>query len=156
LRILASDCDIFYGSITQKNMCIYSNKLMSTLRKNNKKVTYLLQDLTKKLDISIFNSADTIKYNIENSTDEDIKYINKYIIWPIIKNLNDIMIHNHIKINNYDEFIEKYTNNIISRDDFINLTITFLTKYLYKMYDIMLDSEFYHNYCKGLIGIPLK
>ena len=129
---------------------------MSTLRKNNKKVTYLLQDLTKKLDISIFNSADTIKYNIENSTDEDIKYINKYIIWPIIKNLNDIMIHNHIKINNYDEFIEKYTNNIISRDDFINLTITFLTKYLYKMYDIMLDSEFYHNYCKGLIGIPLK
>ena len=147
-----TNCDIFYGSITQKNMCIYSESLMDKFGKKNK-VIYLLQDLTKKIDISFFDLDNNIQYKIENYTKDDILYLNKYILWPIIHNLNDKMIYNDIVINNYDELNDMIISENVTTNDLIKLTSTYLTKHLYKIYDIIIESKFRYNYTKGWIGV---
>ena len=79
------DCDVFYGSTTQELMCKYSEDLMKNNRKINKKVLYLLQDLTKKIGLSFFDPLDTIQSKLEYLTEDKIEYLSDNILSPLLE-----------------------------------------------------------------------
>jgi tyrosyl-tRNA synthetase len=126
------ESDIFYGSITQKSMCKYSEDLMSKFYKNKKKVLYLLQDLTKKIPISFFDPPDTIQIKLEDLTENDLAYLYNNILLPLLELRQDKTI-----------FIENTKENISK----------LLSKHLTILYDNLITSEFIDYFRKGWIGI---
>lgn len=115
------DCDIFYGSITQELMCKYSEDLMNNNRKSDKKVLYLLQDLTKKILISFCDPLDIIQNKLMDFSSEDIEYLHEKILLPMLELLND----NTFRLFDTRENIAKL-----------------LSKHLDKFYDELLISNF--------------
>ena len=90
-------------------MCKYSEKLMEKFY--NKKIVYLLQDLTRKINISFFDPMDTIEIKMELLSIDDILYLCKNILFPILNNNNkkleyDLidLIDKTIKIDNFEDF----------------------------------------------------
>jgi tyrosyl-tRNA synthetase len=79
------DCDVFYGSTTQELMCKYSEELMKNNRKTNKKVLYLLQDLTKKIGLSFFDPLDCIQNKLNDFTENEIEYLSDNILSPLLE-----------------------------------------------------------------------
>jgi tyrosyl-tRNA synthetase len=146
-----TNCDIFYGSITQKNMCEYSSNLMKKFN-NNKNIVYLLQDLTKKINISFFDPLDTIENKLNDFTEDELIYLNKNILFPLLKykndipKINDINDVNDVNINNYDEFLLYCKNNDISIDEIKKFTAKYLSKHLNKFYDTLISSSFNEHY----------
>jgi hypothetical protein len=151
-----TNCDIFYGSITQKNMCIFSDILMKKYYNNN--TVYLLQDLTHKIDISFFDPLDAIKNKIDYFEITKLNYLIKHLLFPLLQLKNDKIVFNLIEFNNYDIFINYINDN---NDNNINntilseLTSTYLSKHLDKLYYTLLGSKFMYWYNKGFIGICL-
>jgi len=96
------NCDIFYGSITQELMCKYSEELMKNNRKSDKKVLYLLQDLTTKIGISFFDPLDTIQIKLEYLKEDEIEYLSEKILSPLLELRGD------------KTFFLSYTKQIIS------------------------------------------
>jgi tyrosyl-tRNA synthetase len=125
------NCDIFYGSITQKPMCKYSEELMKKFYNNDKKVLYLLQDLTKKIDLSFFDPLDTLKTKLEYFTEEELDYLYVNVLIPLLELRGD----NTICIDKNKELISEL-----------------LSKHLNVFYDDLLTSEFMEYYYKGWIA----
>jgi dGTP triphosphohydrolase len=144
-----TNCDIFYGSITQKNMCEYSATLMKQFNTNNKNIIYLLQDLTQKINISFFDPIDTIEYKLNDFNETELIYLHKNVLFPLLKYRNDIPKINDININNYEEFVFHCKNNNITNDEIKKFTAEYLSKHLDKFYDILISSEFMNYYSFG-------
>lgn len=144
-------CDIFYGSITQKNMCIFSNDLMKTFDNNN--TVYLLQDLTQKINISFFDEIESIKNKLSFFELDDINYLNKYLLFPLLHFRNDNILINDKKIDNYDMFIKYINDNNLQISDIVDISTKYLSKHLDKLYNNLLDSDFMKYYNRGWIGI---
>jgi tyrosyl-tRNA synthetase len=142
-------CDIFYGSITQRNMCEYSINLMKNFRKNDKNVVYLLQDLTIQIDISFFSPNDTIEMILEEYSDEKILYLIKFILFPIIINKGDTFIINDKSFTTCDEFIKYCEKNNYNKNDKNKLIASHLSKYLDKLYDGLITYKFMDHYKYG-------
>jgi tyrosyl-tRNA synthetase len=121
------NCDIFYGSTTQKNMCKYSENLMKKYC-NNKNVLYLLQDLNKKIKISFFDSLDTIQSIIEDFTTEDVEYLYTNILLPLL---------------------ELRGENVNIQSDKKEMIAQLLSIHLDQFYDNLLASNFNELYYKG-------
>jgi tyrosyl-tRNA synthetase len=83
-----TECDVFYGSTTQINMCKYSETLMNKYGKDNK-ILYLLQNLTKKISLSFFDPPDTIRNKLDDFSDEDIEYLYNKILLPLLELRDD-------------------------------------------------------------------
>lgn len=115
------DCDIFYGSTTQENMCKYSEDLMNNNRKSYKKVLYLLQDLTKKIGITFFDPLETIQHKLADFSGEEIEYLHDNILLPMLELRND----NTFRLSDTRETIA-----------------LLLSKHLDKFYDEFLNSNF--------------
>ena len=122
------DCDIFYGSITQELMCKYSEELMNNNRKTNKKVLYLLQDLTKKIGISFTDPLDTIQIKLEYLTEDEIEYLTEKILSPLLELRGD------------KTFYLSATKQIISE---------LLSKHLDCFYNKLIQSDFMIYYRAG-------
>lgn len=122
------NCDIFYGSITQELMCKYSEDLMNNNRKTDKKVLYLLQDLTKKISISFFDPLDTIQTKLEYLTEDDKEYLTDKILSPLLELRDD------------NTFYLSATKQIISE---------LLSKHLDCFYNKLLHSDFMNYYRAG-------
>jgi len=122
------DCDVFYGSTTQELMCKYSEELMNNNRKTNKKVLYLLQDLTKKIPISFFDPLDTIQSKLEYLTEDDIEYLTENILSPLLELRGD------------NTFYLSATKKIISE---------LLSKHLDCFYEKLIQSNFKSFYHSG-------
>lgn len=120
--------DIFYGSITQINMCKYSEKLMNNDKNYDKKILYLLQDLTTKVKISFFDPLDTIQLKLECFTEEELDYLCIKILIPLLKLRDDKTFW----LTNTTEIIAKM-----------------LSKHLNQFYDKLLDSDFSKLYYSG-------
>ena len=144
-----TECDVFYGSITQKNMCEYSLNLMKKF--NNKNIVYLLQDLTKKINISFFDPLDTIESKLSYFTYDELNYLNENVLFPLLKYRKDIAEINNTMINNYNEFEIYCKNNNITSDEIKKFTSTYLSKHLNKFYDTLLSSSFNDHYMKSLL-----
>jgi hypothetical protein len=146
-----TNCDIFYGSITQINMCKYSERLMDDFY--NKKIVYLLQDLTKKLNIAFFDPIDTIEIKMDMLSLIDNLYICKNILFPILKNNNKKLeydlIDKTIKIDNYEDFEIYIKENDLTKNDIIKITSKNLSTYLDKLYNIIIESKFMIYFAKG-------
>ena len=69
-----------------------------------------------------------------------------------MNNLNDIMIFNDDKINNYDELENKFKKNIITQKDLIKITSIYLSKHLNKLCDSLITSQFRYFYECGWLG----
>lgn len=121
------DCDVFYGSTTQINMCKYSETLMNKYGKD-KKILYLLQDLTKKISLSFFDPPDTIRNKLDDFSEEDMRYLYDKILLPLLKLQND---------DNY--FIENRENN---KEKISEL----LSKYLDKIFNNLFTTDLGGNY----------
>jgi tyrosyl-tRNA synthetase len=135
-----TDCDIFYGSTSQKNMCLYSEKLMTNFQ--SKKVVYLLEDFTKDLDINFFDHIEQFENKLNEYSTDYIVYLYRKIFFPLVDRLNDnIIIHNNI-INNIDELENKIKNNEINRDKLVEISIFYLSKYILKLYDKLFCTKF--------------
>ena len=154
-----TNCDIFYGSITQKNMCKFSNDLMKNSRKNEKGVVYLLQDLTHKINISFFDPIDTIEYKLNDFTLNELYYLIQFILFPILKYKNDNIVIGEININTYDEFVlyyKQYINNDTClpeiKEEIVKITTKYLSKHLDKLYDNLISSKFMECYELGWIN----
>jgi hypothetical protein len=147
-----TNCDIFYGSITQKNMCLYSEELMNKFNHKENKVLYLLQDITKKFNIKFFDAFEEIEEKLEKYTISDILYINKNIVFPIIQNIKDKMLFDNIIIEDYQDLVNKIKNNQLTNKKIINITTIYLSKYLNKLYDVLLNSQFRYFYECGWMG----
>lgn len=147
-----TNCDIFYGSITQKNMCIYSEELMNKFNHKENKVLYLLQDITKKFNIKFFDAFEEIEEKLEKYTISDILYLNKNILFPIIQNIKDKMLFDNIIIEDYQDMVNKIKNNELKNKQLINITTEYLSKYLNKLYDVLLTSQFRYFYECGWLG----
>lgn len=147
-----TNCDIFYGSITQKNMCIYSEELMNKFNHKENKVLYLLQDITKKFNIKFFDAFEEIEEKLEKYTISDILYLNKNIVFPIIKNIKDKMLFDNIIIEDYQDMVNKIKNNELTNKQLINITTEYLSKYVNKLYDAILTSQFRYFYECGWMG----
>ena len=147
-----TNCDIFYGSITQKNMCLYSEELMNKFNHKENKVLYLLQDITKKFNIKFFDAFEEIEENLEKYTISDILYLNKNILFPIIKNIKNKMLFDNIIIEDYQDMVNKIKNNELKNKQLINITTEYLSKYLNKLYDVLLTSQFRYFYECGWLG----
>jgi tyrosyl-tRNA synthetase len=141
-----TNCDIFYGSITQKNMCLYSEELMNKFNHKENKVLYLLQDITKKFNIKFFDAFEEIEKKLEKYTISDILYINKNIIFPIIKNIKDKLLFDNIIIEDYQDMVNKIKNNELTNKQLINITTHYLSKYINNLYDVLLTSQFRYFY----------
>lgn len=148
-----TDCDVFYGSITQKNICKFTSSLMNNFRKYDKKVIYLLQDLTKKISISFFDPLDSIIFKLEDFDCDEINYLSEHILFPLLKYRNDIMIIDDNKINNYEDFIKYQTEKNIDKQKIIEIISKYLSKHLDKFYDDLIRSKFTKYYNDGWIGI---
>ena len=122
------DCDVFYGSTTQELMCKYSEELMNNNRKTNKKVLYLLQDLTKKIQISFFDPLDTIQSKLEYLTEDDIEYLTENILSSLLELRDD------------NTFYLSATKKIISE---------LLSKHLDCFYEKLIQSDFMTFYRAG-------
>ena len=122
------DCDVFYGSTTQELMCKYSEELMNNNRKTNKKVLYLLQDLTKKISISFFDPLDTIQSKLEYLIEDDIEYLTDKILSPLLELRGD------------NTFYLSATKQIISE---------LLSKHLDCFYNKLIQSDFMNYYRAG-------
>lgn len=122
------DCDIFYGSTTQELMCKYSEDLMNNNRKTNKKVLYLLQNLTKKIEISFTDPLDTIQSKLEYLTEDEIEYLTDKILSPLLELRGD------------KTFYLSATKQIISE---------LLSKHLDYFYDKLIQSDFMTFYRAG-------
>jgi hypothetical protein len=146
-----TNCDIFYGSITQKNMCKYSTELMNKFQHKND-VIYLLQDLTKKIKISFFDPLDCIKNKLELFTLDEINYLNEKITFPLLKYRYDKMIINGENINSYSEYNKYIYDNNIIKEQIIDITSIYLSKHLDKFYDTLISSKFMDYYNHGWLG----
>lgn len=146
-------CDIFYGSITQKPMCEYSRRLMSKFNDNKKEVIYLLQDLTKKIDISFFDPLDTIENKINYLSQENIEYLNTNILFPLLKYKNDIFTFNDICFDDNIKFKQYCEYNNITYDEIKKIVSHYLSKHLDKFYDTLISSNFVQYFSQGWLGI---
>jgi tyrosyl-tRNA synthetase len=122
------DCDVFYGSTTQELMCKYSEELMKNNRNTNKKVLYLLQDLTKKIGLSFFDPLDTIQSKLEYLTEDEIEYLSENILSPLLELRGD------------NTFWIANTKQIIAE---------LLSKHLDCFYDKLIQSDFRSFYHSG-------
>lgn len=146
-----TECDIFYGSLTQKNMCKYSLNLMKKFNTNKKNVVYLLQDLTRKVNISFFDPLDTIDNKLSYFTNDELNYLNEHVLFPLLKYRNDIAEMNNIKMNNYEDFELYCRNNNTTQEEIKTFTSTYLFKHLNKFYNTILSSSFSNHYMKSLL-----
>ena len=142
--------DIFFGSITQKNMCVFSADLMKKFNQSSKMI-YLLQDYTKKINIKFDDSIIKIEEKTNKLTDDDIFYILDRIVFNIMSKKNDTFvifdkndINNRIKINNYIELKEIYKNKLIDKTYLVDITANYLYKYLYLLRDLLTSSQMKH------------
>jgi len=152
-----TNCDIFYGSITQKNMCNFSNNLMKNIR--NKDVVYLLQDLTRKINISFFDPFNTIEYKLRDMTLDDLYYLIKNILYPILKYKNDNIVLTDVTLPPFEEFDKHFAQYITNEEvleetkiEIEKITGKYLSKHLDKLYDNLLSSKFIEYYQKGWTG----
>jgi tyrosyl-tRNA synthetase len=142
-----TECDIFYGSITQKNMCIFSEEIMKKFNEKSHTI-YLLQDFTKKININFTDNIIKIEEKLNKFNLDDIFYILENIIFKIMTHKNDIMIifdkdadNNRIEINNIEELKLLLDKKIINNNNLIELTSNYLYKYLYEIKDIINNSQ---------------
>jgi hypothetical protein len=155
-----TECDIFYGSITQKNMCIFSNNLMKNIRNKDKEVVYLLQDLTHKINISFFDPIDTIEYKLNDFTLTELYYIVENVLYPILRYKNDKFKIKDITLDKYDDF-DKHFNQYVKNEtqieetkmEIIKITAQYLSKHLDKLYFNLISSRFMDYYQTGWIGV---
>jgi hypothetical protein len=147
-----TECDVFYGSTSQENICKFSSDLMNNFRKYDKKVVYLLQDLTKKINISFFDPIDCIVNKLEYFDLDIIYYLSEQILFPILKYKNDKMIFEEIQINDHKHFITYINEKTIEKNKLIEIISKYLSKYLDKFYDNLIRSNFSKYYNYGWIG----
>ena len=123
------NCDVFYGSITQELMCVYSETIMNKYKKDYdvKKVLYLLQDMNKKICISFFDPPDTIQNKLNDFSQEDIEYLYDNILIPLL----DLREDNVVLLSNNKEKIGEL-----------------LSKHLDLFYNNLFNSEFGAFYYK--------
>jgi tyrosyl-tRNA synthetase len=148
-----TDCDAFYGSITQKNMCRFSRNIMKNFRNNDKNIMYMLQDLTKKIDISFFDPNDTVKNKLNDYSIDDIYYLSEHILFPILYYKSDKMIINNSEIDNYQHFKNYIYSKNLEKDKIIEIVSEILSKHLDKFYFNLISSRFMNYFQKGWIGI---
>jgi hypothetical protein len=148
-----TECDAFYGSITQKNMCKFSRNLMKNFRNFDKNILYLLQDLTKKIDISFFDPKDTIINKLNDFPIDDIYYLCEHILFPLLYYKSDKMFINNLEIENYQNFKNYITSNNLEKDKMIEIVSEYLSKHLDKFYFNLISSKFMDYFQKGWIGI---
>jgi tyrosyl-tRNA synthetase len=141
-------CDAFYGSITQKNMCMFSKNIMKKFG-NNKNIFYMLQDLTKKIDISFFDPNDIIKNKLNNYSIDDIYYLCEYILFPLLYFKSDKMIINSFQIDNYTDFKKYISDNNLEKNKIIESVSEYLSKYLDKFYFNLISSKYVDYFQKG-------
>ena len=142
-----TNCDIFYGSTSQKNMCTYSEKLMTNFQ--SKKVVYLLEDFTKDLNINFFDHIEQFENKLNDYSTDYIVYLYKKIFFPLVYKLNDNIIINDNIINNVDDLENRITKNEINRDKLIETGVFYLSKYILKLYDKLSYTNFMKYYQYG-------
>ena len=125
---------------------------MNKFNHKENKVLYLLQDITKKINIKFFDAFEEIEEKLEKYTISDILYLNKNIVFPIIKNIKDKMLFDNIIIEDYQDMVNKIKNNELKNKQLINITTEYLSKYVNKLYDAILTSQFRYFYECGLMG----
>ena len=142
-----TSCDIFFGSITQKNMCLFSEELMKKFNEVSDTV-YLLQDFTKKININFTDNILKIEEKLNKYIEDDIFYILNKIILKIIHIKNDNILifdknneNNRIKINDIEEIKLLINQQIIDKKYLIEIISGYLCKYLYDIKDILSSSQ---------------
>ncbi len=133
---------------------------MRNIRNKNKEVVYLLQDLTKKINISFFDPLDTIEYKLNDFTLTELYYLIENVLYPILKYKKDNIIIENIILNTFDQF-NNHFNQYIKNDtqmeeikiEIVKITAKYLSKHLDKLYDNLISSRFMDYYQKGWIGI---
>jgi len=151
-----TNCDAFYGSITQKNMCMFSKNLMKNFRNNEKNIIYMLQDLTTKLDISFFDPLDTIIYKLNQFQIDKIYYLCEHILFPLLYYKRDKIITDTKNIENFKDFKdfkEYILLNNLEKSKIVEIISESLSKHLDKFYYDLLDSRFMNYFNKGWIGV---
>ena len=151
-----TNCDAFYGSITQKNMCMFSKNLMKNFRNNEKNIIYMLQDLTTKLDISFFDPLDTIIYKLNQFQIDEIYYLCEHILFPLLYYKRDKIITDTKNIENFKDFKdfkEYILLNNLEKSKIVEIISESLSKHLDKFYYDLLDSRFMNYFNKGWIGV---
>lgn len=148
-----TECDAFYGSITQKNMCRFSRNLMKNFRNNDKNIMYMLQDLTKKIDISFFDPIETVRNKLNDCSIDDIYYLCEHILFPLLYYKYDKMFINNSEIDNYQNFKNYICSNNLEKDKIIEIVSENLSKHLDKFYFNLISSKFMDYFQKGWIGI---
>jgi hypothetical protein len=142
-----TDCDIFYGSTSQKNMCLYSEKLMTNFQ--SKKVVYLLEDFTKDLYINFFDHIEQFENKLNEYSIDYIVYLYRKIFFPLVDKLDDSIIINDNIINNITDLENKIAKNEINRDKLIEISVFYLSKYILKLYDKLSSTNFMEYYQYG-------
>lgn len=149
-----TNCDAFYGSITQKNMCMFSKNLMKNFRNNEKNIVYMLQDITKKIDISFFDPMDTVINKLNDFPIDDIYYLCEHILFPLLYYKSDKIIIDTKIIENYKDFTEYISLKKIEKNKIVEIVSESLSKHLDKFYYELIDSRFMYYFDKGWIGAP--
>jgi len=151
-----TNCDAFYGSITQKNMCMFSKNLMKNFRNNEKNIIYMLQDLTTKLDISFFDPLDTIIYKLNQFQIDEIYYLCEHILFPLLYYKQDKIIIDTKNIENFKDFKdfkEYILLNNLEKSKIVEIISESLSKYLDKFYYDLINSKYMDYFNKGWIGV---
>jgi len=146
-------CDAFYGSITQKNMCKFSRNLMKNFRKIDKNIVYMLQDLTKKIDISFFDPNDTVRNKLNDFSLDDIYYLYEHILFPLLYYKKDKIFINDSEIENYKNFRQYILLNDLDKNEIVEIISEYLSKHLDKFYYNLISSKFMYYYQKGWMGV---
>ena len=151
-----TNCNAFYGSITQKNMCMFSKNLMKNFRNNEKNIVYMLQDITKKIDISFFDPMDTVINKLNDFPIDDIYYLCEHILFPLLYYKSDKIIINDINIEKYIKFKEYILLNNLEKNKIVEIVSENLSKHLDKFYFNLISSRFMHYFNKGWIAIKIE
>ena len=122
------DCDVFFGDINQKEICLLANYVLNKMGYSKK--GFFLNELYDELKcmekITFIDSYETISRKINNTKLNILIQLIDIILFQICKIKNITFDIKLIKFSTIGEIREKYLNKEINKDDIKNAIIDFI------------------------------